>query len=417
MCLVFGKGCSITHNGKSFFVTYVEEGCILCEMEGYRMKIAIISTEKLPVPAIRGGAIQIYMDAVASIIASKGKDVTIISINDPGLKDFEKREGVRYIRFSEDEYVPRIVEHISKENYDVVHLCNRPNWMKVLYDAAPKTKFVLSVHNEMFAYEKISDEEGEACLSVVSKIVTVSDYIGKTITSRFPAAKNKTKTVYSGVDLDQYTPAWTARGKEVRRDVQKELNLQNKKVVLFVGRLSKVKGPHILLQALPKIIEQHPDIMMVFIGSKWFGDDNLNNYVKHLYTLGAMYKEHVTFIKFVKPKDIPTLYAMSDLFVCSSQWQEPLARVHYEAMAAGLPIITSNRGGNPEVIVEGKNGYIVHDFENPDVYAEKIINLLNNRSKCEQMGRNGRLKVEKDFSWNRVATNLLGVYEEISRKK
>ncbi|MCI0765550.1 glycosyltransferase family 4 protein [Bacillus sp. TL12] len=381
------------------------------------MKIAIISTEKLPVPAIRGGAIQIYMDSVASIIASKGKDVTIISIHDPDLKDFEKREGVRYIRFSEDEYVPRIVEHISKENYDVVHLCNRPNWIKVLYDAAPKTKFVLSVHNEMFAYEKISDEEGEACLSVVSKIVTVSDYIGQTITSRFPAAKNKTKTVYSGVDLDQYTPAWTARGKEVRRDVQKELNLQNKKVVLFVGRLSKVKGPHLLLQALPKIIEQHPDIMMVFIGSKWFGDDNLNNYVKHLYTLGAMYKEHVTFIKFVKPKDIPTLYAMSDLFVCSSQWQEPLARVHYEAMAAGLPIITSNRGGNPEVIVEGKNGNIVHDFENPDAYAEKIINLLNNKSKCEQMGRNGRLTVEKDFSWNRVAMNLLGVYEEVSRKK
>ncbi|MGE7887067.1 glycosyltransferase family 4 protein [Bacillus cereus] len=377
------------------------------------MKIAIISTEKLPVPAVRGGAIQIYIDSVASIIASKGNDVTVISITDPNLKSEEKKGGVRYIRFAEERYLQEILEHLRKQQYDVVHLCNRPNWITLLSEVATKTKFVLSVHNEMFAYEKMSDQEGEDCIKAVSKIITVSDYIGETITSRFKIAKSKTKTVYSGVDLNEYYPAWTINGEQVKRYVKKELNLQNKKVILFVGRLSKVKGPHILLQALPKIIEKHPDIAMVFIGSKWFGDNNVNNYVKHLYTLGAMFQKNVIFIKFVKPKDIPTLYAMSDLFVCSSQWQEPLARVHYEAMAAGLPIITSNRGGNPEVIEEGKNGYIVNDFENPDAYAEKIINLLNNESKRVQMGKYGRLKVEKDFGWNRVAMNLIGVYKGV----
>ncbi|WP_242143263.1 MULTISPECIES: glycosyltransferase family 4 protein [unclassified Bacillus cereus group] len=377
------------------------------------MKIAIISTEKLPVPAVRGGAIQIYIDSVATIIASKGRNITVISIADPDLQTEETKQNVRYIRFPENEYLPSIIEHLKKEKYDVVHLCNRPSWISLLYEVTPQTKFVLSVHNEMFAHEKISDKEGEVCISTVSKIVTVSDYIGETITSRFPTAKSKTQTVYSGVDVNQYDPSWTMNGKELKHYVQKELQLQNKKIVLFVGRLSKVKGPHILLQALPKIIEQYPEIVMVFIGSKWFGDNNVNNYVKHLYTLGAMFKKNVVFIKFVKPKDIPTLYAMSDIFVCSSQWQEPLARVHYEAMAAGLPIITSNRGGNPEVIEEGKNGYIVDDFENPDAYAEKIIHLLSNESKREYMGKYGRLKVEKEFSWNRVAMNLLEVYEGV----
>lgn len=138
----------------------------------------------------------------------------------------------------------------------MIHLCNRPNWIAFLSEVATNTKFVLSVHNEMFAYEKMSDQEGEACIKAVSKIVTVSDYIGETITSRFKTAKSKTKTVYSGVDLNEYYPAWTVNGKEIKHYVKKELNLQNKKVVLFVGRLSKVKGPHILLQALPKIIEK-----------------------------------------------------------------------------------------------------------------------------------------------------------------
>ncbi len=376
------------------------------------MKIALIGTEKLPVPAIRGGAIQIYLDAVAAIIAKK-HDVTVISITDPELQDSETRNGVRYIRFKEDVYLPSIIQHLKEENYDVVHLCNRPAWINPLKEEITKTKFVLSVHNEMFDYDKMSDEEGHQCISSVSKIVTVSDFIGRTITDRFRDAKSKVKTVYSGVDLEKYQPAWTQAGKQARTRVRNELNIQNKKVALFVGRLSKVKGPHLLLQALPQIIEKHPDYMMVFIGSKWFGDDNLNNYVKHLYTLGAMFQDNVTFIKFVKPADIPNLYAMSDLFVCSSQWQEPLARVHYEAMAAGLPIITSNRGGNPEVIEEGKNGHVIRDFENPDAYAAMINSLLSDSSKLERMGKYGRRKVESEFGWDRVASNLLQVYEEI----
>ncbi|MCA1031209.1 glycosyltransferase family 4 protein [Bacillus timonensis] len=375
------------------------------------MKLALIATEKLPVPAIRGGAIQIYLDSAAPLIAKK-HDVTIISITDPKLNDTEQSNGVKYVRFPEEQYVSSIINHCKNNHYDVIHLCNRPNWIKELKAATPNSKLVLSVHNEMFDYDKLTDAEGEECIKSVSKIITVSDFIGKTITSRFPSAKSKTKTVYSGADLTTYQPAWTSGGRDARNRVRSELGIQGKKVILFVGRLSKVKGPHILLQALPKIIEQHPDVMMVFIGSKWFGDDNVNNYVKHLYTLGAKYKENVTFIKFVQPKDIPDLYAMSDLFVCCSQWQEPLARVHYEAMAAGIPMLTSNRGGNPEVIEEGKNGHVIYDFENPDAYADMINSLLKDRSKCEKMGRYGRSKVERDFSWNDVASNLLRVYEE-----
>ncbi|MDE3838285.1 glycosyl transferase [Bacillus methanolicus] len=375
------------------------------------MKIALVATEKLPVPAIRGGAIQIYLDSVASIIG-RTADVTVISIKDPELKDSEERNNVKYLRFDEHSYLEQLATHLSGAKYDVVHVCNRPAWIKSLAEASPDTKFVLSVHNDMLAPDKMSDQEGIDCISRISKIITVSDYIGKTITSRFPSAKSKTKTVYSGVDLEDYQPHWTAEGSRIRKRIRAELGLEGKKVVLFVGRLSKVKGPHVLLQAMPKIIEEHPDVMMVFVGSKWFGDDNINNYVKHLYTFGSLYPENITFIKFVKPRDIPGLYTMSDVFVCSSQWQEPLARVHYEAMAAGLPIITSNRGGNPEVIEEEKNGFIIYDFENPDAYAVRINQLLSNSSLCSRLGKYGRAKVERDFGWETVSKNLLSVYKE-----
>jgi spore coat protein SA len=375
------------------------------------MKIVLIATEKLPVPPIRGGATQIYLDSVAAIIAKK-HDVTILSVKDPELADMEVRNGVKYIHFSKENYLQEVVEHLHNERYDVIHVCNRPLWVKEIRKASPQSKIVLSVHNEMFAEGKISFTEGMECIKETKKIVTVSNYIGRTILSRFPSAKGKVETVYSGVDLQTFHPKWTPTGAKINESVRKDLGLTNKKVILFVGRLSKVKGPHILLQALPSILEKHPNTVMVFVGSKWFSDNKVNSFVKHLYTLGAMYKENVKFIQFVRPKDIPKLFTIADIFVCSSQWQEPLARVHYEAMAAGVPIITSNRGGNSEVINEGENGYVVNEFANPLAYAEVINRLLSQPSMLERLGRYGRFKAENDFNWNVVSANLLRVYEE-----
>lgn len=382
---------------------------------GVEMKIALIATEKLPVPAIKGGAIQIYLDSVAAIM-SELHSVTIISISDPNLPDNEVRNNVQYVRFPVHDYLLSISNYLKESPFDIVHVCNRPLWINVLKEVIPQTTFILSVHNEMFASEKITDEEGSTCITNVSGIVTVSDYIGKTITDRFQEALPKTKTVYSGVDLLAFHPIWTEKGQLSRDQARKALSLEGKKIILFVGRLSKVKGIHILLLALPSIIKKHPDAVMVFVGSKWFGDDSINHYVKHIYTLSSLYKEHVVFTKFIPPKHIPHLFSMSDVFVCSSQWQEPLARVHYEAMAAGLPIITSNRGGNPEVIDEGHNGFVISEYDNPKEYASKIIELLNDSEKREILGRNGRTKVENSYSWKHVSSNLIKVYEEAFKK-
>ncbi|RYL94290.1 glycosyltransferase family 1 protein [Sporolactobacillus sp. THM7-4] len=376
------------------------------------MNIALIATEKLPVPAIRGGATQIYLQSTAEIIA-KNHEVTVFSISDPDLPDQETSKGIQYIRINQEKYLKGLTEALKSKKFDVIHLCNRPGWVKQLKEAAPDSKFVLSVHNEMFSEGKISRESGERCIQTVSMIVTVSDYIRKTITDRFPGAGNKTQTVYSGVDLQNYHPGWTDKGASIRTEMREKTGLGDKKIALFVGRLSKVKGPHILLQAIPEIVEEHPDSMLVFVGSKWFGDNQVNNYVKYLYTLGALHQKYVTFVKFVKPQDIPNLYTMSDIFVCCSQWQEPLARVHYEAMAAGLPIITTNRGGNAEVIENGENGIVIDHFDDPHEYARVINSLFDDKSKRTEMGKNGRRIAERSYGWQRVAGQLQDVYESI----
>jgi len=373
------------------------------------MKLALICTEKLPVPPVAGGAVQLYIDGVLPYLAKK-HDVTVFCIQYDGLKDFETVDNVKYIRVAgknEIQYLESIKKALADE-YDLIHVFNRPKIMLGLSDERPHQKFSLSLHNEMFRREKMSDEEGRRCIERAEFINTVSRYISDTVANRFPGAESKLRVVYSGVNPDLYKTRWSPEGIENMRVTREKLGLQGKKVILFVGRLSAKKGVHILLRATKKLMEEDPGIALLIVGSKWYGKNDMDDYTKSIHRNAETLPGPVVFTGFIPPADIPAYYNAGDVFVCASQWNEPLARVHYEAMAAGLPIITTNRGGNSEVIRNGENGLIVDDYSNPDSFAECMRKLLYNPGLALEMGKRGRLLAEERFNWKRVADEMLG---------
>ncbi|WP_123041244.1 glycosyltransferase family 4 protein [Cohnella candidum] len=375
------------------------------------MKLAFICTEMLPSPAIKGGAIQIMIDGVAPLLARR-HDLTIYSITDPKLPNLETRDGIRYIRFPASAYVGSVARSLSKHAYDVVHVFNRPRNVSRYKAAAPASKFVVSLHNDMFNRAKLGDSEGLRAIRDAEKIITVSDYIGSTVTQRFPSARPKVQTVYSGFDLSRYRTAWDPEAPGIRARLLKKYGLTGKKVVLFVGRLTDKKGPHILIKAMKEVWSEHPDAALVIVGGKWFSDNTVNDYVRELYAMAKPYGNKIKFTKFVPADQIPDYYLMADVFVCSSQWQEPLARVHYEAMAAGVPIVTTDRGGNAEVIRDMDNGLVVQDYWKPSAFARNINYLLSRPDEARRMAINGRRFVEDDFTFEHVADRLDRVYEE-----
>lgn len=375
------------------------------------MKIALICTEKLPSPAIRGGAIQIMIDGVAPLIA-KQHDLTIYSITDPKLPRRQTRNGVKYIRFPARTYVRDVAQSLPRHSYDVVHVFNRPKNVPRYKAASPKSKFVVSLHNDMFNKRKLTDEEALNVIKSVEKIITVSDYMGTTVTNRFPSAQSKVKTVYSGFDASRYLTSWSAKARPIRLRLRKKYGITNKKVVLFIGRLSVKKGPHLLIYAMKKVLARHPNAVLVIVGGKWFSDNRINGYVRSLHSLAKPYGKKVIFTRYIPADQIPDYFLMADVFVCSSQWQEPLARVHYEAMAAGVPIITTRRGGNPEVIKNGVNGLIADNYQDPASFAQLINYVLSNPTEARRLAMNGRRYVESDFTFRHVANRLLKVYNE-----
>ncbi|GAE24465.1 lipopolysaccharide 1,2-N-acetylglucosaminetransferase [Halalkalibacter wakoensis JCM 9140] len=383
------------------------------------MNILMICTEKLPVPAVKGGAIQTYIDGVSTSLSDKHQ-LTILGTTDPSLPDDETKNNIRYVRTQGGliEVYREGVKRFLKENpsFDVIHIFNRPRLVLPVRECAPNARLILSMHNDMFKPEKIDQEEASKVVDELDHIITVSDYIGKTIYEPFPKAKNKIQTIYSGVDISRFVPPSSTKAKEMREQIRKENNLEGKKVILFAGRLSPNKGVDVLIRAVPEITKKHPDIALVIVGSKWFSVDEVTDYIGYVRALAARLPVPVINTGFVHPSEIQKWFAASDVFVCTSQWQEPLARVHYEAMASGLPIVTTNRGGNAEVIIPNGNGFVIDNPEDPQAFADQISHLLSNPSLSKELGKKGRELAESQYTWSRVISEIDSIWSEMKKR-
>lgn len=376
------------------------------------MKIALICTEKLPVPPLAGGAVQLYIDGILPYLSSRHM-ITVFSIQYPGLPDEEIKDNVTYLRVpgkTESIYLKNIQSKLD-DTYDLVHVFNRPRFVLALKTVLPDTKFSLSVHNEMFLPDKISQTDGETCINSVEFINTVSRFIANGIKQRFPAAEDKLRVVYSGANVQEYKTVWSQEGMANKTRLKEKYGLTDHKIVLFVGRLSSKKGVHILLKAMKKVMDSDPKVALVIVGSKWYGKNEIDDYIRSLFAYSQTLPGPIIFTGFVPPSEVPQFFNFGDLFICASQWNEPLARVHYEAMAAGLPIITTDRGGNGEVVEGYGNGIIVEKYNDPDCFADCIESLLNDPDKLLDMGRRGRMLAEVTFNWERVAGEIFAPFE------
>jgi len=378
------------------------------------MNILMICTEKLPVPNIRGGAIQTYIDGVSGMLAEHHR-LTILGRDDPELPPVQQIGPITYVRVPSQDifeiYAANVVRYLmeSGEQYDIIHIFNRPRLVLPVRQAAPTSRIILSLHNDMFERHKISREEAAAAIDQTERLITISRYVGQRIVSLYPHAKPKIIPIYSGVDPARYSP-WleSEAARQAREAIRQQYQIGSRKVILFVGRLTRNKGPHVLVRAMWHL--HHRDAVLVIVGGAWYSDNRVSDYIAYVRALANRSPIPVISTGFIPSHEVYRWFNAADVFVCTSIWNEPLARVHYEAMASGLPFVTTARGGNPEVVT-GDNGVLVYDPENPLEYAQVLNSLLSDMNRARQMGLNGRRLVEERFTWPRVASEILGVWE------
>jgi len=205
------------------------------------------------------------------------------------------------------------------------------------------------------------------------------------------------------VDLEKFKP-----GLEYE-DILRRHGIENKKIILTVSRLEKSKGIDLVIKALPGILKQLPDAVYLIVGS---GREQGN---LHLLTKNLNISDKVIFVGDVSgyavDSDLPRYYNACDVFIMASHvvksWNETegFGIVFLEASACGKPVIGGRSGGTPDAIIDGVTGVLI-DPEDKEQIVNSIINLLTNRPLAESLGRNGRLRAEREFSWDKYVSDI-----------
>jgi glycosyltransferase involved in cell wall biosynthesis len=226
-------------------------------------------------------------------------------------------------------------------------------------------------------------------------IIAVSELTKKELTEKYGVKDKKIKVIYNGIEEELFKE--TARKEVLGFD-------GDKKIVLYNGRLSIMKGPEFFLRAARKVIEKDEKVYFIISGN----GDMLEKLVEMTYDLGIA--DHVKFLGFTPPEKIPLLYAASDVYVLPSV-VEPFGITVLEAIASNTPVITSKTSGVSEVV---KNCLRV-DFWDEDEMAKQILAVLNYSSLKEDLKENMRKDLQ-ELSWKKVAEKTVDFYKEVSEK-
>jgi len=171
----------------------------------------------------------------------------------------------------------------------------------------------------------------------------------------------------------------------------------DKKILLSVGGLYKIKGHHLIIRALRKVIEKGIDAELWIVGSGYYKD-----YLSGLSEkLGI--KSNVRFLGSKGHEELAGIYNMCDVFVLAN-YQEVTPAVN-EALACGKPVVVMECGGYDFVIPSGKYGLISKRFDADDM-AEKIIALIKDKRLASGIGRSGRKRIVENFAIEKVAEKL-----------
>ena len=212
--------------------------------------------------------------------------------------------------------------------------------------------------------------------------------ISKALTSNAQRAMVK---IAPGIDIDHFAPTDASI-------LRRSLGLEDKKVIVSVGRLVHRKGQDYLIQSMPLILHQAPNAHLLLVGQ--------GPYLEHLQKL---VKEHglessVTFIGRVDYKELPQYLCVGDIFAMPSRSRlkglevEGLGIVYLEASSCGLPVLAGNSGGAPDAVKQNETGLVVSGTDEKQI-ASAAIELLNNSDSSKKMGLAGRQWIVNNWRW------------------
>lgn len=364
------------------------------------MKLAILSCGILPIPAVQGGAVENLIDFYMEYNNKKRiHDITVFSPWDAKVKKHpalssevnhyhyidvtslkariaRKIYGLfhsgEYYNYFIEYYFEKVYAILMKKDYDYIILENCPGFTYKLSQRGFKN-LILHLHNDLL---NSNTRYHNVIFNDIIKILTVSNYIKERVETI--SSSDKIQTLYNAIDVKSFAP------KEHSIVSRKDIGLSDDDfVIVYSGRVNKDKGVSELIDAMLQLKDKSI-IKLMIIGGTFFGNTSDEDDFAHTLKDKAKHLENrIVFTGFVPYKKMPDYLHLADIAVLPSMWDEPFGLTIAEAMAAGLPLITTRSGGIPE-ICEGV-ATIVERNDIVNNLTSAILDLYGNPEKRKQM--------------------------------
>ncbi|GGA35766.1 glycosyltransferase family 4 protein [Paenibacillus physcomitrellae] len=310
-------------------------------------------------------------------------------------------------------YLPSILRHLRAWRPDSVDVHNRPILASRLKQRMPQARIYLSLHSTTFVQDKHFPRTwGETALNQLDGIILNSRYLHRELKNLFPGLSAKLEVNHLGVSLEDFVPRWTPVGEGLRKARLEEYGWSGRKIILYIGRLIPEKGVHHLLQALPKLLLQEPQALLLVVGGAFYGSLRETDYVRDLKKMAEAYPGQVEFLPFTPYPQVADWYNLADIVVVPSGEDEAFGLVNVEAMAAGIPVVATRAGGIPEIVEDGLSGFLVNPEHMNDELPAYLLKLLGSEELRREMGLNGLDIVRSRFRWQHTAARWIRIMSQ-----
>ncbi|MBR4898161.1 MAG: glycosyltransferase family 4 protein [Prevotella sp.] len=402
------------------------------------MKIAILTSGFLPLPAVKGGAVENLIDMyLAYNDRHRLHDITVYSVEEPDahshpalastvnhyryidvdslqarlLKSLHKLiRGKGYYHYTIEYYLKRAIDHIRKQHYDMIVIENRPGYALKL-KGRTNAQVVCHLHNDVLSDE--TPYAKEICANL-SGIVTVSDFLSQRVSTITNTSANKLLptciTVHNGIDLTLFSPQAPTTARRSDYSMKPE-----DFVLVFSGRVIPEKGIGELIEAMLRLVD-YPQIKLLVVGSSFYANNKKDSvFMTSLKEKSTQLGSRLVFTGYVPYDHVPSVLSLADVAVLPSVWNEPLGMTCIEAMAMGLPVITTRQGGIPETVSESCAMLLPADEQLVDSLAQAIIELYHQPEKRKNM-HDAALRQAQHFSKETFARHFFNAIEAVSSK-
>ncbi len=402
------------------------------------MKICVISPKGFPVPAIKGGAVEtLITNFIDENEVQKKVLVDLVTIKEKSLNEIKEKYMctrfidvnlqnvlIRFLKKIESKnnlikrcrgkleniiYNKNIIKTIKNNEYDfVIFEGGNPYNYAPVYKYIPKEKSILHVHGV---------SRGNAFWEKsFGYFLGISYFVNKQLTESKLIVPNRAKLLYNCININDFQIKLSDAEKKAQREKFKIK--PNEKVILFCGRTVKEKGVRELLLAY-QMIKNKENTKLLIVGNSNFADGMaLSDYEKELRDIANKFKDRVVFTGHVYNRELYKIYNIADIAVFPHLCEEGFGLTLVEAMASGVPIITTNSGAIPE-LVSDKCSIMLQKEDLNDLIeniASSIEMLLDNDELRKTMGIAG-IKIAEKFSSKNYYDNFIKILEELKNEK